>query len=289
MLRLARPVDSTSSPNCFPAEDQSVEQSRVDIVIVQHVFRRRQAPLDRPTMVSLNQRERRRPKCSGWWQSIHVLVVLAGLAGIYIVATMFFLIAFNTTDTITGSSSVPLVTPPAVEDPLLSVRRIHRPMRPQTVTFVLDESTWAKKRNENVKCAYKSLADLESAEAYPQAGSRHMVTPPSGGTLSLVCCETTVGNLNIVAHHKWAPRGAQRFLDMVTSGYFNTTVPFMRCVKNFLCQFGLNSVPYKTHEFQSRLPDDPNWLPEGPLFRENEQHVKVRYHFFKWAVNVDLR
>ena len=235
-------------------------------------------------MVTLHQRERRRPKCSGW-QPIHVLVLLAGLAAVYIVATMIFLIVFNPTDTINGSSLssflLPIITPPpAVEDPSLPpVRRIHRPTRPQTVFFILDESPWIKKRNEQVKCAYKSLADLESAEAYPQAGSRHMVNPPSGGSLSLVCCETTVGNLNIVAHHKWAPLGAQRFLDMVTSGYFNSTVPFMRCIPNFICQFGLNSDPSKSHEFESNLPDDPNWLPQGPLHRENEQHVKVRSHY----------
>jgi len=208
-----------------------------------------------------------------------VLAILAGLAAIYIVATMIFLIDFNSTDTVTGSSVLlPVVTPPTAADHSLPVRSINRPTRPQTVFFILDESPWIKKRNEHIKCAYKSLADLESAEAYPQAGSRHMVNPPSGGMLSLVCCETTVGNLNIVAHHKWAPLGAQRFLDMVTSGYFNTTVPFMRCIHNFLCQFGLNSDPSKSHEFQSSIPDDPNWLPEGPLHRENEQHVKVRSH-----------
>jgi hypothetical protein len=65
-----------------------------------------------------------------------------------------------------------------------------------------------------------------------------MVTPPIGGKLALVCCETTAGPLSIVVHEQWARIGAQFFLEMVTTGYFNAGigVPLMRCVKNFLCQ-----------------------------------------------------
>jgi len=60
---------------------------------------------------------------------------------------------------------------------------------------------------------------------------------------------------------------------MVTSGYFDTTVPMMRCLKNFLCQFGLNSDPEQSKKYRS-FKDDPNWLPEGPDYRKNEDGVK---------------
>lgn len=100
-----------------------------------------------------------------------------------------------------------------------------------------------------------------------------MVSPPAGGILSLVCCHTTKGPLNIAVHSKWAPHGAQRFLDMVQSGYFNNDgVPLMRCLKNFLCQFGLAGV--KSKLYKASIPDDPNWLPEGKSFRENSMGVK---------------
>lgn len=92
--------------------------------------------------------------------------------------------------------------------------------------------------SDQQSCRYKSLADLSEEELQPVKGPRHMVTPPIGGKLSLVCCQTTVGPLSIVAHHKWAPLGAAHFMDMVLSGYFNSGVPFMRCVNNFLCQVG---------------------------------------------------
>jgi Cyclophilin type peptidyl-prolyl cis-trans isomerase/CLD len=204
-------------------------------------------------MVSVNQRTRRRNDCG--WLRIRALqlTLLAAIAGIASWARIMFLKGFN-------------ATAPAEQ----------RSNRPQTVHVILDESTWAKKRNEHVKCEYKALSDLKQDEAYPSRGSRHMVTPPSGGKLSLVCCETTVGNLNILTHHNWAPVGAKRFIDMVTSGYFNTGVPFMRCIAKFLCQFGLNGDPSKSEEFRDRLPDDPNWLPEGPKYRTNKNGVKVR-------------
>jgi cyclophilin family peptidyl-prolyl cis-trans isomerase len=123
-------------------------------------------------------------------------------------------------------------------------------------------------------CSYQSLDDLSEPELHPVSGERHMIQPPVGGKISLVCCATTVGPLTIVAHHQWAPLGAKRFMEMVTTGYFQSGVPLMRCIQNSLCQFGLNSDPTKLKDFGDTIDDDPNWLPEGPDFRENEQGVK---------------
>lgn len=46
----------------------------------------------------------------------------------------------------------------------------------------------------------------------------------------------------------------------------------MRCVEDFLCQFGLAGARSKL--YAPTIPDDPNWLPEGPKFRENTKGVK---------------
>lgn len=43
---------------------------------------------------------------------------------------------------------------------------------------------------------------------------KHIVPPPKGD-VTLVCCNTTKGVLNIEVHPTWAPRGADRFLTMV--------------------------------------------------------------------------
>jgi cyclophilin family peptidyl-prolyl cis-trans isomerase len=121
-------------------------------------------------------------------------------------------------------------------------------------------------------CPYTSLSQLTPEERFPRAGTRHMVNPPVGGKLSLVCCQTTKGPWSIVVHEKWAPLGAQRFLAMVQADYFRHKVALMRCLSNFICQFGLAGPASK--DFDSRLPDDPNWLPEGPDHRTNAEGVK---------------
>ena len=133
---------------------------------------------------------------------------------------------------------------------------IHPNGRPQSLIVTFNEQKW-EQRGEIIQqyqaiqeqkeidkqsthaCPIKHIKDLTVEQKQPMANERHMVEPPKGGKLSLVCCETTKGSFTIVTHHKWAPIGAARFIDMVTSGYFNSGVPMMRCVKNFLCQFGL--------------------------------------------------
>jgi cyclophilin family peptidyl-prolyl cis-trans isomerase len=124
------------------------------------------------------------------------------------------------------------------------------------------------------QCPYTSLKDLTKSELFPQKGSRHMVDPPQDRLLTLVCCETTKGPLSITAHHNWAPRGAEKFIEMVRVGYFAKTVPLMRCMKGFLCQFGLTADVNLTKAYKHSFPDDRNWLPEGPTHRENEDGVR---------------
>lgn len=91
---------------------------------------------------------------------------------------------------------------------------------------------------------------------------RHMVSPPAGGNVVRVCCNTTKGPLGIEVHPSWAPHGASRFLEMVAKNHFQR-VPLFRCIKNFICQFGLNG-----RDRYRSIPDDPNWLPEGPSHRQ---------------------
>jgi peptidyl-prolyl cis-trans isomerase A (cyclophilin A) len=130
-----------------------------------------------------------------------------------------------------------------------------------------------KDEKSSFQCPYMSLKDLTESELFPQKGTRHMVSPPQDRLLTLVCCETTKGPLSIAAHHNWAPRGAEKFLEMVRAGYFSKTVPLMRCMKGFLCQFGLTADANLTKAYRQSFPDDHNWLPEGPTNRENAEGV----------------
>ncbi len=105
--------------------------------------------------------------------------------------------------------------------------------------------------------------------------------PPPPGLMTLVCCQTTKGPLNIAVHESWAPIGARNFLTMVRDGFFDSQVPLFRAIKGFLVQFGLSSQPEVQKAFETQhlkgkggLPDDPQWLPAGPPGRENAQGVK---------------
>ena len=120
-----------------------------------------------------------------------------------------------------------------------------------------------------------SLAELTEAERRPRKGPRHMVEPPASSTV-LVCCATTKGALSIAAHPAWAPRGAQRFLDMVTTGHFSSKVAMFRCVEGFICQFGIAGDPEVNRRTHRSFPDDPSWLPLGPENRRNKEGV-VRF------------
>lgn len=130
-------------------------------------------------------------------------------------------------------------------------------------------------------CEYKSIFDLKNYELFPVSSSspdgnnrRHMVTPPEDTKITLVCCETSAGQLSIAVHESWAPIGAKRFLEMISSNYFMSRVPLMRCIRNFLCQFGLPGNVDLNKRFGKSIPDDVNWLPEGPNFRFNKDGVK---------------
>ena len=68
--------------------------------------------------------------------------------------------------------------------------------------------------------------------------------------------ETTKGDFIVEVTRAWAPRGADRFYELVTSRYYDG-VRFHRVLKKFIAQFGINGDP-KTNELwrQLRILDD---------------------------------
>jgi peptidyl-prolyl cis-trans isomerase A (cyclophilin A) len=69
--------------------------------------------------------------------------------------------------------------------------------------------------------------------------------------------DTTKGPIVIEVHREWAPRGADRFHELVTSGYFDDS-RFFRVVKGQWAQFGINGDPAVATRWRGRtIPDDP--------------------------------
>ena len=69
--------------------------------------------------------------------------------------------------------------------------------------------------------------------------------------------ETSKGNFVVEVHRDWAPKGADRFFNLVKNGFFDDT-RFFRVVPDFMVQFGINGDPAIATRWRSRtIPDDP--------------------------------
>jgi peptidyl-prolyl cis-trans isomerase A (cyclophilin A) len=69
--------------------------------------------------------------------------------------------------------------------------------------------------------------------------------------------ETSKGFIVIAVHRDWAPRGADRFYELVTSVYYDD-IRFFRVVKGQWAQFGINGNPAVSARWRTAtIPDDP--------------------------------
>lgn len=67
---------------------------------------------------------------------------------------------------------------------------------------------------------------------------------------------TTKGVFIVEVTRAWSPNGADRFYNLVKSGFFNG-VRFFRVVPNFVVQFGIHGDPaISTKWLESNIPDD---------------------------------
>jgi len=63
-------------------------------------------------------------------------------------------------------------------------------------------------------------------------------------------------------HKDWAPLGAQRFLDLVKTGFLNGA-KFFRVVPGFMAQFGLPQDPNKNAQWAELRDDSPAKCPSN--------------------------
>ena len=69
--------------------------------------------------------------------------------------------------------------------------------------------------------------------------------------------KTTRGDFVIEVLRFWSPRGADRFYNLVRSGYF-TNVAFFRVLEGFVAQFGIHGDPKVSRVWNSAtIQDDP--------------------------------
>jgi homoserine O-acetyltransferase len=69
--------------------------------------------------------------------------------------------------------------------------------------------------------------------------------------------DTSKGAIVIEVHREWAPKGADRFRELVTGGYYDDN-RFFRVVAGRWAQFGINGDPTTASAWRNRpIPDDP--------------------------------
>ncbi len=69
--------------------------------------------------------------------------------------------------------------------------------------------------------------------------------------------ETSVGPFVVQVHREWAPKGADRFYNLVKNGFFDGT-RFFRVLPNFMVQFGINGDPSVQRAWRgANITDDP--------------------------------
>jgi len=69
--------------------------------------------------------------------------------------------------------------------------------------------------------------------------------------------ETSKGAFTVEVTRSLAPKGADRFYNLVRSGYFKD-VEFFRVIPGFMCQFGIHGDPKVAAAWgEARIPDDP--------------------------------
>ena len=66
---------------------------------------------------------------------------------------------------------------------------------------------------------------------------------------------TSKGPFVIEAHREWAPRGADRFYELIQDHYYNDA-RFFRVIPNFVAQFGLAANPAMTKKWDKSIDDD---------------------------------
>ncbi len=103
--------------------------------------------------------------------------------------------------------------------------------------------------------------------------------------------ETTKGDIVVEVNRAWAPRGADRFYNLVKIGYYND-VAFFRVIDGFMAQFGIHGDPKVNEKWESaRIKDDPvkeSNVPGAISFATAGPNTRTTQLFINYGENSQL-
>jgi peptidyl-prolyl cis-trans isomerase A (cyclophilin A) len=143
-------------------------------------------------------------------------------------------------------------------------RRTESPAPSPTATAAVAPTPAATATPAPGATATSTPAAAPSASPSPAAtpDPRAALTDPAIATATApdtyrVRFETTKGPFVVEVHRAWAPKGADRFYNLVRAGYYDD-VAFFRVISNFMVQFGINGDPRVNDAWRdARISDDP--------------------------------
>lgn len=108
----------------------------------------------------------------------------------------------------------------------------------------------------------EAVAPALAAEVAPAVAAESTVVNVKGGAVSYVqfdvqTSEAETGSFVVEVHPEWAPLGAERFVSLAASNFFDQC-RFFRVLQGFVAQFGINGDPSVQAKYRSaKLQDDP--------------------------------
>jgi len=112
------------------------------------------------------------------------------------------------------------------------------------------------------KAAPKKATPAPAAPAAKSTTSKAALRNPAGLTAVAPATyravfTTSAGEFVILVHRDWAPKGADRFYNLVKNGYYDDC-RFFRVMSNFMVQFGINGDPsIQRGWMNANITDDP--------------------------------
>lgn len=101
-----------------------------------------------------------------------------------------------------------------------------------------------------------SDSDDKPVDTLSASSSRTAATDPVAPDSFRVAFETGKGRFVVQVHRAWAPLGADRFHELVRTGYYDR-VKFFRVLPDFIAQFGIQGDPAINSKWERAIPDDP--------------------------------
>jgi len=131
-----------------------------------------------------------------------------------------------------------------------------KPAQPKTTPPKTPAQTPAKtppKTGTSTAAKKPAATAAASRAALMNPAKLNAVAPP----VYKAAFDTSVGSFVIEVHREWAPKGADRFYNLVMNGFFDNA-RFFRVMPGFMVQFGINGDPeIQKHWANANLQDDP--------------------------------